>query len=230
MIFIFLPGYRQGVIVTEIGMLNGLQQLDLSNQEQGLTGHIPYELSQLDHLSHLRLSGNKLTGTIPVGLGFLLRLEELDLSSNDLTGGIPDEIGRLKATATSNTDIIMNSVIILFITDLDELMYDILFCINSDWCEELVKNYIQHYEEGPNRDSDEGDEEKCAESVQVTEDNYTQEDKSVTARLKTVETQVQSILKHMDMLIEENKELKRLLLAPEEANRLKAHKSVSFHE
>jgi len=34
----------------------------------------------------------------------------------------------------------------------------------------------------------------------------------------------------MDMLIEENKELKRLLLAPEEANRLKAHKSVSFHE
>ena len=40
-----------------------------------------------------------------------------------------------KAIATSNTEIIMNSVVIFFITDVDELLYGILTAINPDWVE-----------------------------------------------------------------------------------------------
>ena len=35
--------------------------------------------------------------------------------------------------ATSNTEIIMNSVVILFINGVDELIYDTLIVINSRW-------------------------------------------------------------------------------------------------
>ena len=38
-----------------------------------------------------------------------------------------------KAIATSNTEIIMNSVVILFINGVDELIYDTLIVINSRW-------------------------------------------------------------------------------------------------
>merc|ERR1712194_222388 len=37
------------------------------------------------------------------------------------------------AIATSNTGLITNAVIILFITDLDELVHDIVMTVNPDW-------------------------------------------------------------------------------------------------
>ena len=40
-----------------------------------------------------------------------------------------------EAIATSNTEIIANSVIILFITDLDELFYCVMMTINPRWTE-----------------------------------------------------------------------------------------------
>lgn len=42
-----------------------------------------------------------------------------------------------KAIATSNTEIIANSVIIIFVTDIDELVYDILTVIDQRWVESL---------------------------------------------------------------------------------------------
>jgi len=38
-----------------------------------------------------------------------------------------------RAIATSNTEVIMNAVVILFITDTDEQMYNILMAISSEW-------------------------------------------------------------------------------------------------
>ncbi|KAM5588885.1 hypothetical protein ABKV19_007040 [Rosa sericea] len=61
----------------------------------GLTSVIPEELGDLQYLSSLDLSGDKLYGSIPAALGYLHRLQTLDLSSNQLTGSIPD-LGRLQ--------------------------------------------------------------------------------------------------------------------------------------
>ena len=38
--------------------------------------------------------------------------------------------------ATSNSELILNAVIILFLTDLDELVYDIVLTINPHWASE----------------------------------------------------------------------------------------------
>lgn len=40
------------------------------------------------------------------------------------------------AIATSNSELIFNAVIILFLTDLDELVYDIVMAINPHWVSE----------------------------------------------------------------------------------------------
>ena len=60
-----------------------------------MTGPIPPELSELEHLWGLFLENNALTGPIPVWLGDLPRLEFLTLSGNALTGRIPPELGKL---------------------------------------------------------------------------------------------------------------------------------------
>jgi len=41
------------------------------------------------------------------------------------------------AIATSNTEMIVNSVVILFICDVDELTYDILVALNPGWVENM---------------------------------------------------------------------------------------------
>jgi len=44
-----------------------------------------------------------------------------------------------KAIATSNTEVIANSVIIIFVTDVDELAYGILMLVNKCWVEGLTQ-------------------------------------------------------------------------------------------
>ena len=63
--------------------------------EHGLRGAIPPELSGLDSLRALDLSGNALTGPIPSALAHLVRLADVDLADNRLTGAIPPEFGDL---------------------------------------------------------------------------------------------------------------------------------------
>ena len=67
----------------------------LSLPSNGLTGAIPAQLSDLQHLELLDLPGNQLTGAVPPDLGDLDRLELLDLSANQLSGQIPEGLGRL---------------------------------------------------------------------------------------------------------------------------------------
>ena len=80
----------QGVTVGRSGRVG---TLDL--QDMNLTGRLPTELSELNHLYVLRLNGNRLTGPIPPELGNMTRLTILSLNGNRLTGPIPPELANL---------------------------------------------------------------------------------------------------------------------------------------
>jgi len=64
----------------------------LQNQ---LNGTIPTELSELNNLRLLNLTGNLLSGSIPEELGYLNNLYSLDLSVNQLSESIPNSLGNL---------------------------------------------------------------------------------------------------------------------------------------
>lgn len=67
--------------------------MSLNLDENKLTGTIPTELINLELLTNLLLSGNKLEGTIPSFKGSSLAM--LYLQENNLTGSIPSSIGNL---------------------------------------------------------------------------------------------------------------------------------------
>ena len=80
----------QGVFISSTGRVVTLDLRDMN-----LTGRIPPELGELNHLYVLRLDGNRLTGPIPPELGNLTRLTMLSLGGNRLTGPIPPELANL---------------------------------------------------------------------------------------------------------------------------------------
>ena len=80
----------QGVSIGRTGRIVALDLRDMN-----LTGRIPPQLGELDHLYLLRLDGNRLTGPIPAELGNLTRLTMLSLDGNRLTGSIPAELADL---------------------------------------------------------------------------------------------------------------------------------------
>ena len=77
-----------GVRVDEDGRVT-----DLDLEFNGLRGHLPPELGDLDRLHTLTLSRNELAGTIPAELGQLPILLELDLRDNRFDGEIPPWLG-----------------------------------------------------------------------------------------------------------------------------------------
>lgn len=88
-----------GVTTDNSGRVTGLDLPD-----NGLTGRIPSELGDLEHLQVLTLDRNDLSGPIPPELGRLANLQHLDLGSNHLTGPIPGELGNLRALEILNLD------------------------------------------------------------------------------------------------------------------------------
>ncbi|KAJ0043425.1 hypothetical protein Pint_19262 [Pistacia integerrima] len=88
-----IKGHNQfnGSIPPEIGSINGLTYLDLSNND--MHGVTPQELTQLTKLRYLDLSSNLISGQIPSTIGVLYNLEYLDLSYNKLNCPIPASIG-----------------------------------------------------------------------------------------------------------------------------------------
>ena len=92
-----------GTIPSELSNLDHLMFLTLSgnNPQYGgnLRGAIPAELGSLSNLQILSLYDNKLTGSIPPALGSLAQLVGLTLSFNDLSGSIPPELGQLQSLA-----------------------------------------------------------------------------------------------------------------------------------
>ncbi|XP_020096457.1 receptor-like protein kinase At3g21340 isoform X2 [Ananas comosus] len=74
----------------------------LGLDNQGLKGLLPSDISKLQHLQNINLSGNSIGGTIPSSLGTIAGLEILDLSFNQLNGSIPDSLGQLKSLQILN--------------------------------------------------------------------------------------------------------------------------------
>ncbi len=66
---------------------------DLGLDFNGLRGHLPPELGDLDRLESLVLSRNELEGSVPAELGRLPILVRLDLGDNRFDGEIPPLIG-----------------------------------------------------------------------------------------------------------------------------------------
>lgn len=89
----FENNHLSGTIPPELGNLNHLQWLYLSGNQ--LSGAIPSQLGNLTNLYELFLGGNQLSGAIPPEFGNLTNLNWLDLSRNQLSGAIPPELGNL---------------------------------------------------------------------------------------------------------------------------------------
>ncbi|XP_023742075.2 receptor-like protein EIX2 [Lactuca sativa] len=70
-----------------------LKSIDLSSNN--LTGHIPYEITNLFELIALNLSKNALVGEIPRNIGQMKKLIALDISRNNLAGGIPSSMTQM---------------------------------------------------------------------------------------------------------------------------------------
>ena len=69
--------------------------IEISLDNNNLSGSIPPKLGDLSNLARLDLSDNALAGIIPPELGALSNLVGLWLYSNDLSGSIPPELGNL---------------------------------------------------------------------------------------------------------------------------------------
>uniref|UniRef100_A0A7N2LNG9 Leucine-rich repeat-containing N-terminal plant-type domain-containing protein n=2 Tax=Quercus lobata TaxID=97700 RepID=A0A7N2LNG9_QUELO len=80
--------------------LNLMSALDLSLNK--LIGEIPPKLGQLSSLHGLNLSHNQLTGPIPKSFSNLTQLESLDLSHNNLSGEIPSTLIDINSLAVFN--------------------------------------------------------------------------------------------------------------------------------
>mmetsp|Transcript_26183 Transcript_26183/g.47517 ORF Transcript_26183/g.47517 Transcript_26183/m.47517 type:complete len:255 (-) Transcript_26183:212-976(-) len=99
------------------------------------------------------------------------------------------------AIATSNTEIIMNSVVILFICDVDELIFEILMVVNSAWVDKLC------YQE------DNDSVERGSEVEYINKRN-------LEGAVEDLEKDIQKLQKTMDTMMYENAELKMLISFP----------------
>ena len=91
---IFLGSNNEsGYIPSDIGILNGLQDLRIFNSQINCT--IPKEIGNLINLHTLELPRNPQTGSLPPQLGELINLTNLGISSTQISGSIPSELGKL---------------------------------------------------------------------------------------------------------------------------------------
>ncbi|KAL1833507.1 hypothetical protein ACET3Z_003158 [Daucus carota] len=69
---------------------------------QGLRGFLPNDMSRLQNIQSINLSGNSIHGAIPSSLGTVASIEKLDLSYNFFNGSIPETLGQLTSLQTLN--------------------------------------------------------------------------------------------------------------------------------
>ncbi|KAL2324229.1 hypothetical protein Fmac_023287 [Flemingia macrophylla] len=82
-----------GPISEELGMIEHLHQIDLSNNF--LNGSLPYTIFNSSQLQVLSLSNNVISGELPELVGNLTNLKLLNLSDNAFAGLIPEKLPTL---------------------------------------------------------------------------------------------------------------------------------------
>ncbi|XP_021286713.1 MDIS1-interacting receptor like kinase 2-like [Herrania umbratica] len=93
--FLLQDTLLSGRIPDEIGNLQHLSLLALDGSH--FYGPIPPSLGNLSSLTVLRLSGLQLSGSIPVSFGTLSKLTVLYLHINHLSGFVPEELGNISS-------------------------------------------------------------------------------------------------------------------------------------
>ncbi|KAE8705510.1 putative LRR receptor-like serine/threonine-protein kinase [Hibiscus syriacus] len=105
--FLQLSGNQiTGDIPSDIGEMQHLSVLDFGSNE--FSGEMPIELEKLSLLV-LNVSGNRFSGRIPTEIGNIKCLQDLDLSQNNFSGIFPEELSKL--TDLSNFNISFNPFI-----------------------------------------------------------------------------------------------------------------------
>ena len=95
-----------GELSTEVGVLTGLKELMLSNNEIG--GSLPPELGNLyEALTELGLSNNAFISSVPLSLAYLKRLSYLSLHKNKFAIDVPsssmtEKVERSRRTSTNS--------------------------------------------------------------------------------------------------------------------------------
>mmetsp|Transcript_34458 Transcript_34458/g.60582 ORF Transcript_34458/g.60582 Transcript_34458/m.60582 type:complete len:182 (+) Transcript_34458:5970-6515(+) len=110
--------------------------------------------------------------------------------------------------ATSNTEIILNSVVILFICDVDELIYDILIVINSGWVKRMTHQGQEASVTEPNGHDEEKGTEETNHRLVMKNKSGSGTNRDLEGAVESLERQVQILRTNMDMLMEQNTELK----------------------
>ncbi|KAL4196306.1 hypothetical protein AMTRI_Chr04g245590 [Amborella trichopoda] len=87
----------EGAMPLEIGLLSGLETLDLSGNQ---LRSIPFSLGNLSHFKEFDLSYNQFNGTIPHFLGSLSSLEAIHLTGNEFRGRLTQILGNLSSLHT----------------------------------------------------------------------------------------------------------------------------------
>ncbi|XP_021904814.1 receptor kinase-like protein Xa21 isoform X4 [Carica papaya] len=118
-----------GEIPNEVGNLQNLQYLNIG--ENQLVGHIPAGIFNISTMTFLYLQNNFLSGSLPstIGLG-LPNLEEIFLWENSLTGIIPESISN--ASVLTILDLAQNSFSGQFPSTLGNLRFLRLLYLDSN--------------------------------------------------------------------------------------------------
>ena len=124
----FTAKFFQGLLPTELGLLNLLTYLDIRGT--GLTGVIPTELGWLTQLTRLAVYETSLTGPVPTELGFLTGLTTISLYNNHLNRSLPTEVGNL--TALDYLDISRNALTGTIPTELGDMTRLYTLAVNTN--------------------------------------------------------------------------------------------------
>jgi len=92
----------EGTFPSNLGLLTGLSQLDVSNSYKSSNQNIPSEFGLLTALRRLALSSNRLSGAFPNEFQMLLNLRVLDVSKNNIESFPPTTLTNLEVLDLSS--------------------------------------------------------------------------------------------------------------------------------
>lgn len=115
----------------------------------------------------------------------------------------------------------MNAVVILFITDVDELCYDIMIVINPHWVESML---LEEPEPEESKEDEEDEEDEPHQIVEIH--NQSRGNHKLEGEVQTLKKEVQILSQNMELLLEHSPELKKLLSIPQDDQDIKGNPSL----